>query len=453
MKQKLKIAVVDDERIVRVTISDDLRDAGHNVREYADGGAVLASMGEFQPDIVITDLKMPGMDGIQLMKKAKEVNPEIAMVMMTAHGTIENAVEAMKLGAYDYITKPFKPDEMLLIISRISELTSMKNENKRLRTQIKQNYDFSSYVGDEETNKQLFDLIKLVAPTDSTILITGETGTGKELLTNIIHFNSNRSKQPLIKVSCAILSKDLFESELFGHVKGAFTGADSDKQGRFELAHGGTLYLDDIDDIPLELQVKLLRALEQREIERVGSAKTISVDVRLIASTKRDLRSMVAEGKFREDLFYRINVFPLNLPPLRERKKDIKTLADFYVNKFSQNRNLVITEEAYNILLNYHWPGNIRELKNISERLALLATDGIINEGKMPLEIRQPRYIDVYANVGSKSLEQTLNEIEIASIRSALEKCNNNKSKAAELLGLPVSTLRTKIDKHGIGFE
>jgi Nif-specific regulatory protein len=242
----------------------------------------------------------------------------------------------------------------------------------------------------------------------------------------------------------------LFESELFGHVKGAFTGADSDKQGRFELAHGGTLYLDDIDDIPLNLQVKLLRALEQREIERVGSAKPIPIDARLIASTKKDLRILVDEGKFREDLYYRLNVFPVYLPPLRERKKDIRFLTDFYINKFTQDREITITNEAYQQLLNYNWPGNIRELKNIAERLALLAVDGVIDENKMPLEIRQPRYVDMYANIGSKSLDQTLNEIEIASIKSALDKSKNNKTKAAELLGLPVSTLRTKMEKHGI---
>jgi DNA-binding NtrC family response regulator len=450
MKQKLKIYVVDDERIVRVTIADDLRDAGHNVREFADARAALASMADFQPDIIITDLKMPGMDGIELMTKAKQINPDIALVMMTAHGTVGTAVEAMKLGAYDYITKPFKPDEMLLIIERISELVSVKSENKRLRTEISKNYDFSSYVGDNESNQELFDLVKLVAGSDSTVLITGETGTGKELLTNIIHYNSNRSKQALIKVSCAILSKDLFESELFGHVKGAFTGADSDKQGRFELANDGTLYLDDIDDIPLNLQVKLLRALEQREIERVGSAKPISIDVRLIASTKTDLRILVDKGKFREDLYYRLNVFPISLPPLRDRKKDIKSLTDFYIGKFAQDRKITITNEAYQLLMNYNWPGNIRELKNIAERLTLLAINGVIDESKMPLEIRQPRYVDVYANIGSKSLDQTINEIEIASIKSALERSKNNKSKAAELLGLPVSTLRTKMEKHGI---
>jgi transcriptional regulator with PAS, ATPase and Fis domain len=254
----------------------------------------------------------------------------------------------------------------------------------------------------------------------------------------------------LVKVSCAILYRELFESELFGHVKGAFTGADSDKQGRFEVASGGTLYLDDIDDIPLDLQVKLLRVLEQREIERVGSSKPIPIDIRLIASTKRDLKKMVEEGKFREDLFYRLNVFPLCLPPLRTRRKDIKYLTNYFIKKFSRGNDITITDTALDYLLKYNWPGNIRELRNIVERIALLATNSIIDESKIPIEIRQPQYVDISAHIGVQPLEETLREIEIASIKLALEKCRNNKTKAAELLGLPSSTLRTKMDKHGI---
>lgn len=450
MTKKLRIAVVDDERIVRVTIADDLRDAGYAVREYADGRAALADLGDFKPEILVTDLKMPGMDGIELLTRIKQTAPEVVVAMMTAHGTIENAVEAMKLGAYDYITKPFKPEEALAMIRRIGELLNVKDENKRLRKEIGREYDFSSYIGDHEANHELFDMVKLVAGTDSAVLITGETGTGKELLTNIIHYNSRRSKQPLIKVSCAILSRDIFESELFGHVKGAFTGADSEKQGRFELAHGGTLYLDDIDDVPLDLQVKLLRALEQREIERVGSAKPIPIDIRLIASTKKDLRKMVDEGKFREDLFYRLNVFPVYLSPLRDRKTDIKYLIGYFMKKFSP-KEIEITPGALQLLFNYNWPGNVRELRNIVERLALLgAFSGVIDESRIPLEIRQPPSIDARSNVGVKALDESVSELEIASIQYALKLCKNNKTKAAELLGLPASTLRTKMDKYGI---
>lgn len=450
MKSKLKIFVVDDERIVRATIADDLRDAGYETYEFSGARAALAALEEFKPNIIVSDVKMPDMDGIELLSRTKKVNPDIVVVMMTAYGAVENAVEAMKLGAYDYLSKPFKPEEILLLIQRIEELVQIRQENKRLNAEIKKNYDFSSYVGDFESNSELFNLLKIAAGAEAAVLITGETGTGKELLTNIIHYNSGRSKQPLVKVSCAILSRDLFESELFGYVKGAFTGADADKQGRFELASGGTLYLDDIDDIPLDLQVKLLRALEQREIERVGSSKSISVDIRLIASTKKDLRKMVDEGKFREDLYYRLNVFPVNLPPLRERKKDIKILIEYFIDLFSQGKEIKITDEAQHLLVNYNWPGNIRELRNIIERMVLLATDGTIGESKLPQEIRQPQSIDVSAHIGVKPLEQTLNEIEAASIKLALERSKNNKSKAAELLGLPPSTLRTKMEKHGI---
>lgn len=446
----LKIFVIDDERILRVTIADELRDAGYTTYEFANAQAALLSMQTIKADIVITDLKMPQIDGLQFLKKIKEINSDIAVIVMTAYATVDTAVKAMKLGAFDYITKPFQTDEILLIIDRIGEINSLKSENKSLRKQIEKEYDFTSYIGDPETNKDIFDLVKLVAETESTVLITGETGTGKELLTNIIHYNSNRKKKPLVKVSCAILSREIFESELFGHVKGAFTGAENDKTGRFELAEGGTLYLDDIDDIPLDLQVKLLRALEQREIERVGSAKTIPVNVRIIASTKKDLRKLVEEGKFREDLFYRLNIFPINILPLRQRKKDIKHLTEYFMKKFSSDKELRITPEAFQLLLDYNWPGNARELKNIVERIVLLTTNGIIDITKVPLEIKQLPYVDAYANLGVKSLEQTLADMELTSIKYALEKCKNNKSRAAELLGLPPSTLRTKMDKYGL---
>jgi len=324
MTSNIEIGVVDDERLVRVTLADDLRDAGFKVREFSDANSLLQNLYNFIPDIVITDLRMPGIDGIELLNRLKKIHPQITIIVMTAHGTIENAVEAMKIGAFDYVTKPFNKDEILLVIHRILEFSEIQKENKKLREQLESSYDFSTYIGSTKYNKELFAQLQLILNRDSTILITGETGT--ELITNIIHYNSNRKNKPFVKVSCAILSREIFESELFGHVKGAFTGAEIDKQGRFELAHGGTLYLDDIDDIPLDLQVKLLRVLEQQELEKVGSSKSIPIDVRLIASTKKDLRKMVAEGKFREDLFYRLNIYPINLTPLRERKKDVEIL-------------------------------------------------------------------------------------------------------------------------------
>ncbi|NOR88333.1 MAG: response regulator, partial [Bacteroidales bacterium] len=296
----MKIYVVDDERIIRVSLADELRDAGYEVFEFANAISALSQIKTIIPDIVITDMKMPEMNGIDFLKKIKGFKPNIYVILMTAYSTVSTAVEAMKLGAYDYISKPFDNEEMLLTIKRVLELKQVKDENKALKIKLKQDYDFSSYVGNSKGVNQIFDLVKIVAQKSTSVLLVGETGTGKELLTNIIHYNSSRNKKPLVKVSCAILSREIFESELFGHEKGAFTGAIADKAGRFEKADGGTLYLDDIDDIPLDLQVKLLRALEEREIERLGSNKAIKIDIRLIASTKKDLKKMVEEGKFRE---------------------------------------------------------------------------------------------------------------------------------------------------------
>lgn len=450
MPKKLKIAIVDDERIIRVTIADDLSDKGFIVKEYATAQSVLVDYKDFLPDILITDIRMPGMDGIELLKRVKNLNPNIFVIVMSAFGTVDIAVEAMKLGAYDYLTKPFNTDEIFLLIDKIKEVSTIKKENKILREKIEEKYDFSKFIGDEKTKRGLFKLVEIVANTNTSVLITGETGTGKELLTNIIHFNSNRFNKPFIKVSCAVLSKEIFESELFGHVKGAFTGAEYDKVGRFELANEGTIYLDDIDDVPLELQVKLLRVLEEREIERVGSTKAIPIDIRLIASTKRNLKELVEEGKFREDLYYRLKVFPITLPSLRERKADINHLITYFINKYSYINKVRIEPEALTTLVNYNWPGNVRELKNLMERLVLLATKGEITKNLLPLSITQPHFSNILKNPTSNSLEQTMSDVEISLIKNALFRSNNNKTKAAELLNIPVSTLRTKMDKHNI---
>jgi len=451
MNYEASVWIVDDERIVRVSLADDLRDAGYTVREFANGNSVLTafSTNEF-PDIIITDIKMPGIDGVELLKKIKEVNNSIQVLMMTAYGSVENAVEAMKLGAYDYILKPFNKDEILLNIDKILELKTYREENKLLKEEIAGKYDFTSYIGNEQDNKQLFDLVKLVAHKDTTVLITGETGTGKELMTNIIHYNSKRSSKPLIKVSCAILARDIFESELFGYEKGAFTGAQDKKIGRFERAHGGTLYLDDIDDMPVELQVKLLRALEEGEIERLGGTQTIKIDVRLIASTKKNLLQLVQEGKFREDLYYRLNVFPIKLPSLRERPKDIQILAEHFMRQFSINPDISITTEALDVLLNYPFPGNVRELRNIMERLVLLAQDEIISLKHVPGELFNRNLVHLCPPVGSKPLSEMLTEYESTLIRQALQKAGSNKARAAQLLGIPATTLRSKIDNLNI---
>jgi len=446
----MKIYVVDDERIIRVSLADELRDEGYEVFEFADAVSALMQMRNAVPNVVITDLKMPNINGIEFLKKIKAINKNVYVVLMTAYSTVSTAVEAIKLGAYDYIEKPFDNEKMLIIIKHILELKQVKDENKELKIKLKQDYDFSSYVGDSPKVLEIFDLVKIVAKKSTSVLLVGETGTGKELLTNIIHYNSSRSKKPLVKVSCAILSREIFESELFGHEKGAFTGAFTEKAGKFEMANGGTLYLDDIDDVPLDLQVKLLRALEEREIERVGGSKTIKIDIRLITSTKKDLRQMVNEGKFREDLFYRLNVFPINLPPLRERPKDIIRLTKHFVGTFSGNSNKEIDNEVFEVLKEYPFPGNVRELRNLSERLTLLSMNDNITKKILPFEIKFPKSNPNCFAFDNKTLNNILEEVEKNAILSALDKTHGNKAKAAEILGIPASTLKSKISKYNL---
>lgn len=447
-----KILVVDDERIVRVTIADDLKDAGYNVREFSSAASALQHLRDTDPDvdIIITDLKMPGMDGLEFLKKIKQINPEIYVLLMTAHASIQTAVEAMKLGAYDYLAKPFNVDELLLVINRIKEVKEVKAENKQLRKQVKQQFDLSSFVGQNEAISHVFELVKIIAPKNTSVLIVGETGTGKELLTNILHYNSNRKHKPLVKVSCAILSREIFESELFGHEKGAFTGAEKQKIGRFEMAHTGTIYLDDIDDLPYDMQVKLLRVLEEGEIERVGSGQTVKVDVRVIASTKKNLKDLVAEGKFREDLYYRLNVFPINLPPLRERPGDIEMLAKHFVRVFSEGANVKIDDEVIEILKNYPFPGNVREIRNLMERLVLMASDGVITKKLIPIDVRFPGKPHTCFYFENKALDEIIKEIETNAIRDALLRSGGNKAKAAQILQVPASTLKSRIEKLGI---
>ena len=444
----MKVFVVDDERIIRVSLTDDLRDAGYQVKEFSSAQAALLEMRDYVPDVVISDLKMPRMDGLELLKRTKSMLPDTCFILMTAYSTISTAVEAMRHGAYDYITKPFSNDELLIIIKRVEELRCMREENKYLRKQIEKKFELSSFVGQSEAVSKVFDLVKIVAQKPTTVLITGETGTGKELLTKVIHYNSARKKGPLIKVSCAILSREIFESEMFGHEKGAFTGAEKEKTGRFELANNGTLYLDDIDDVPLDMQVKLLRAIEEREIERVGGKEPIKIDIRIIASTKKDLKQLVKEGKFREDLFYRLNVFPINIPPLRKRIQDIPLLIDHFVNRFSEEQPITVDPAVYRILEAYPFPGNTRELKNLTERLVLMARNGRITEEIIPAEIKYPNNAFVVSGLENKTLTQIMEDVERHSIFLALEKASGNKAKAAEMLGIPASTLKSKLSKY-----
>jgi len=446
----MTIFVVEDEHILRVSLVDDLSDAGYQAIGFADGNEAWRALQKQPADVVLTDIKMPGMDGMELLDRIKSKFPHVTVIMMTAYGSVDSAVEAMKKGAYDYLTKPFHSDELLLILQRIQELESIKSENIQLKKQLSGHYPIEAFVGNSHAARQIKEMIRTVAASDASVLITGETGTGKELVANIIHYNSPRKDKPLVKVSCAILARDVFESELFGHEKGAFTGAIKERIGRFEQANGGTIYLDDVDDIPLELQVKLLRVLQEKEVERVGSNQPIPVDVRVIASTKADLRKLIQEGKFREDLYYRLNVFPLHLTPLRERLEDIPVLVRFFIDQLTGGRQFHISPQVIDCLKKYHWPGNVRELKNVVERMLLLARQNEIQPEMVPLEISQPDYSIPEVCLGKMSLDDILNSIEKKLIQDALRQSGGNQTQAAELLQIPPSTLRSKLKKHGL---
>lgn len=449
--KKLNICIVEDEEILRVSLKDDLLDAGYSVTDFENPIKALEHFKKKNCDVIISDIRLPEMNGLELLSKVKSINSNVFVIMMTAFGSVETAVEAMKKGAFDYITKPFDKEELLLIIDRIKELKLLQSKNLDYQNYFQDQFNFDAFIGNSQYVNELKETLKIISQTNSTVLITGETGTGKELVANLIHYNSPRKEKPLIKVSCGILSKEVIESELFGHEKGAFTGADKLRIGRFEKADQGTIYLDDIDDVPLETQVKLLRVLQEQEIERVGSSEPIKIDVRVIASTKADLSKLVKEGKFREDLFYRLNVLPIHLKPLRERKDDIIPLFNYFLNQFSYQKNYIIEETVYEVLRNYDWPGNVRELKNITERLSILCYDCKITTSRLPQELLSTKInLESITANEDKSLNEILEEVEKSLIQKALLKSGNNKAKAAELLGLPPSTLKSKIEKYGI---
>ena len=446
----MKVFLAEDERILRISIADELRDAGHTVHEFSEATGVLQKLREELPDMLITDIRMPGMDGLQLLKKTKELSSDTVVVVMTAYTSVETAIEALKLGAYDYLSKPFRNEEILHLTQRVAELRHIKQDNIRLQSEISKAFDFSSFAGESEQVKKIFDLVRSVAHSNASVLITGETGTGKEMLANIIHYNSNRSKKPFVKVSCAILAREVFESELFGHEKGAFTGAEKSRTGRFEAAHQGTIYLDDIDDVPLELQVKLLRVLQEQEVEAVGATKGIKVDVRVIASTKYDLKSLISEGKFRDDLYYRLNVIPIHIPPLRERKSDIRVLINKFLRDLSAHQSYRISEEACSVLKDYQWPGNVRELRNLIERLVLTTKGNFIDVSDVPAEYLRPATDAFLPDQTAEQwdMEQILANTEVKLIDAAMKRSAGNKTKAARLLNIPLSTLRTKMEKY-----
>lgn len=446
----MNILVVEDEDILRISIGDDLKEEGFSVSLSRSPTLALNLLEKEKFEVAIVDYKMPEMNGVELLKRIKNKWPECSVIIMTAFGTIQTAVEAMKLGAYDYITKPFSNEELVLILERIEEVQSLKRENIELKEQLKDRHGFHKLIGKSKSMQQIYDLLATVADSNSSVLITGETGTGKEMVADAIHYMGRRQDNPFIKVSCAMFSRDVLESELFGHELGAFTGAVREKKGRFELADTGTLFLDDVDDIPLELQVKLLRVIQHSEFERVGGTKTIRIDVRVIVASKMDLLEKSKKGEFREDLYYRLNVIPIHLPPLRERKEDIPLLIDSFRGKYSSDKTFTISNPAMKCLLDHNWPGNVRELENLVERLSLMMPGKSIACSHLPSEITCSKSYSKELRIDGDSLTEIMEDYEHNLIKLAIEKVGGNKAKAARLLKLKSSTLRSKIEKFNL---
>jgi two-component system NtrC family response regulator len=404
---------------------------------------------------MITDMKMPGTSGMQLLKASKEIKPDLPVIMMTAYGTIEMAVEAMKKRAYDYITKPFQNEELKLTVKKALENYRLIKENRRLSLALSDRYKYGNIIGKSKPMQGIYEMISKVAQSKASVLITGPSGTGKELIAKAIHYDSPRKDRPFISVNCGALTETLLESELFGHEKGAFTGALSMKKGRFELADGGTLFLDEVTDMPSPLQVKLLRVLQEMEFERVGGTKTIKVDVRVLSASNRNIKEVVEEGNFREDLFYRLNVINIEVPSLRERPEDIRLLVEHFIEKYRQDEGkerIELSPEAWKTLYSYSWPGNVRELENVIERAVVLKADRVIGQEDLPAEISEKREeVEVERFIPLDApLQKTLEQIEEKLIRRALDQCDNVQSHAAELLGITKSLIQHKMKKYNI---
>jgi nitrogen regulation protein NR(I) len=468
-----RILVIDDDETVRDVLRTFLSGEGFQVTLAEGGEPGMGLIRDEKFDIVLTDLVMPQASGMEVLKEAAAHCPDTPVIMMTAYAAVETAVEAMKLGAFDYIGKPFVLDELSIVLNRVLEHRKLQKENIRLKKELKRKYDFGGLIGDSASMGRVYDMIEKIADTDSTVLIAGESGTGKELVARIIHYNSSRSQKPFVPINCAAIPRDLLESELFGHEKGAFTGALNARAGRFELAHNGTLFLDEIGELDPSLQVKLLRVLQEREFERVGGVKTIKVDVRILAATNKDLEKATREGKFREDLFYRLNVIPLNLPPLRERLDDIPLLLKHFIKKFSRKRDsrpFGISREAMECLMKYHWPGNVRELENLVERLMILVNADVASVADLPerfggspammspvavmTEMQTSREHQVVSIPESGvDLDALLHDLEKDYILRALRMTGGVKSKAANLLHLNRTTLIEKMKKMRIDLQ
>ncbi len=448
--KKATILLIDDDDSLRRVMEFSLTEAGHKVETASNGEDGLRRFEKIPFDAVITDITMPGLNGMEVLARVRARDPDLPVIMITAYGTIESAVQAMKEGAFDYITKPFNRDELRLTLEKALRLRRLEKENVELRAEVTDRYRFESIVGSSDKIKGVLDLAGRVAGSDATVLITGERGTGKELLAKGIHFNSRRSEGPFVAVNCAAIPETLIESELFGHVKGAFTGAVKDKEGKFVLADGGTILLDEIGDLRVDLQAKILRVLQERMVDRVGGSKPIPVDVRVIASTNRDIEQAIKEGKFREDLYDRINVVALRIPALRERKEDIPLLAKYFLNKFGRSAQVSLNEEALGVLVSYGWPGNVRELESVIERASVLKRGDIITPADLPEKLKKEKggIENIILNLPDDGI--ALEDLERSLIIKALEKHNGNQTRAAEYLGITRPTLIYRMEKYGL---
>ncbi len=447
-----RILVVDDEAAQRDILGGFLRKQGYEVREAASGPAALALLRAETVDLLITDVKMPGMSGLDLLREARALNPELPTLVLTAYGSITDAVMAMRDGAADYLTKPVDLDAVLHRVRKALEQQRLVAENRALREALRGKYRVEGIVAESGKMQEVLSLVHRVAPTTATVLIRGESGTGKELIAQAVHYQSGRSGHPLVKVNCAALPETLLESELFGHVKGAFTGAVADRVGRFEAAHGGTIFLDEIGDVPPGVQAKLLRVLQEREVERLGSNRTIKVDVRVIAATNQDLEAAVREKRFREDLYFRLNVFPILIPPLRERRQDIVPLLEHFLHEYAaENKKMIrgLSREARDALLKYDYPGNVRELENLVERAVVLCRGEVIGLDDLPLSLQEAGE-GPGAAFPPESLPAELESVERRMIEDALARAEGVQTRAAELLGISERALRYKLRRLGL---
>ena len=456
---QLHVLVVDDDSAVRDVLQEALTQEEYSVSTAEDGAAAIQAVKDSVVHIVITDFQLPHIDGLEIIDRLAKLDAKIIPIMMTGFGTIETAVRAMKSGAFDFITKPFDLEAVAVVVRKAAEFLRLRQENHLLRKAVRDQYRLEQLVGASEPIQQVMEFVRKVADSDSTVMIQGESGTGKELVARMLHFNSLRKDRPLVPVNCGAIPENLLESELFGHEKGAFTGATHARMGRFELANGGTIFLDEIGEMSLPLQVKLLRVLQEREFERVGGNRTIHVDVRIVAATNQDLETLVEEKRFRKDLFYRLNVIPIVIPPLRERRSDIPLLIDHFLTRFNQTKHTEISSlapDALHLLTEYDWPGNIRELENMIERLVVLKKRGVLSIGDLPDKIcrkssgTELKEQFIRFSEDGINLSREVEQYEKHLIMEALRKANGVTSRAAQLLQLNRTTLVEKLKRKGV---